>query len=71
MARRTRRMDKPWSIDDKLANMAKARNSMITIQAEVKINSDLYRAAGRAIDAIDDVATELTGKERVFWNLHD
>ncbi len=64
-------MDKPWSIGDKLADMAKARKSMITIQTEVKINSDLCRAAGRAIEAIDDVATELTGEERALWSLYD
>ena len=71
MVRRTRRRDKPWTIDDKLADMAKARKSMISIQSEVKINSDLYRAAGKAIDAIDEVATELTGEEQVFWSQHD
>ncbi len=44
---------------------------MITIQTEVKINSDLYRAAGRAVEAIDDVATKLTDEERALWNLFD
>ena len=71
MVRRTRRMAKPWSIDDKLADMEKARKAMIGIRSEVKINSDLYRAAGRAIDAIDEVATELTGRERVLWGMMD
>lgn len=32
-------------------------------------NRELYRAAGRAMDAIDEVATELTGEERVFWSM--
>jgi len=68
MVRRTRRRDIPWTIDDKLADMEKARESMISIRTEVKIASELYRAAGRAIDAIDEVAAELTGKERVFWD---
>ncbi len=71
MARRTRRMDKPWSIDDKLADMAKARKSMITIQTEVKINSNLYKAAGKAIEAIDEVAGELTGEEHPLWSMYD
>lgn len=39
------------------------------MQGEIVINSDLYRAAEKCLDAIDDVAEELTGDRRHFTPL--
>ncbi len=69
MVRRTKRRDKPWHPDRHLTELKKARDTLCQMQGEIKINSDLYRAAGTCIDAIDEVATELTGRERVLWSM--
>ena len=42
---------------------------MTTMRGEIVINSDLYRAAGEVIDAIDEVAERLTGKKNYFTKM--
>jgi len=70
LVRRTKRMKQPWHVDRKLEEIGKARSALVSIQTEVIINSDLYRAAGKAMTALDEVAKEITGKEDFFAPVH-
>lgn len=66
MARRTKRMKQPWQPERHLQELGKARASLCQMQGEIVINSDLYRAARKCIEAIDDVAEQLTGDRSHF-----
>lgn len=69
LVRRTKRRKLPWDPGKRLSDLKVARTTLCQMRGEIIINSDLYRATGRCIDAIDDIAEEMTGKRDYFTPL--
>ena len=49
-----------------LEKLREGRRGAIQVRTEAKINSPAYIAAGTVLDAIDQLASELTGNPRYF-----
>ena len=51
-----------------LAAIEAARRASVRIRTEAKIGGSEYEAAGKAMEALDDLAGALTGNREVFWS---
>lgn len=54
--------------DEVMQKLAQGRKGAIQVCTEAKIKSDVYQAANKTIDAIDNLADTLTGRANA---LHD
>jgi hypothetical protein len=52
-----------------LSAIEAARRASVRICTEAKIGGAEYEAAGRAMQALDDLAGALTGSREVFWSM--
>lgn len=57
----------PYSLSDVLEKLQTGRSGAVRIQAGSPPFRDQYNRARAVIDAIDDLAEELTGDREHFW----
>jgi hypothetical protein len=68
MSRRSQRSEVPSDKGPVLESLGACRQAMIGVQAKVRINGPVYKAASAILTAIDGMAAALTGSAEYFWD---